>query len=151
YANKMTSDHLLLIDVYWALYCSFHAVMALGNSAYWFLSIVAFIAYKGVQLPLMPLLVHAARRRPPAQLLLLRAFGSQKRSEELIEEIGLRWRYLGPIHIICAADVATADLDPVELWQFLKWRTGDLAVRDESDLDVRLGSLDIAPDPDGRY
>jgi len=77
---------------------------ALGRN-YWWLAIIAFIAYKGVQLALMPYVVHAVRSRPPMQLLLLRAFGSQERSEELIEEIGMRWRYLGPIHIICAADV----------------------------------------------
>jgi len=151
YADKRTSDQLLLIDVYWALVCIFHATMQLGQSRYWWLSIAAFCGYKGTQLALLPIVVHAVRARPPAQLLLLRVFGSQKRSEELIDEIGIRWRYLGPIHIIGGTDVATADLDPVELWEFLKWRTHDLSVRDERDLNLRLAALDIAPDPDGRY
>jgi hypothetical protein len=64
------------------------------------------------------------RRRtalPPAPrtLLLLRVFGFDRRTQRLLEDLGQRWRYLGPIHLIGGTDLAYATIEPHEFFEFL--------------------------------
>jgi hypothetical protein len=80
--------------------------------------------------------MQTAGRAP--QLLLLRVFGYGRRTERLLDEIGLRWRFVGPINLVAGTDVATSYLDPDELMRFLGGRLGDAYIGDTSTLAARL-------------
>jgi hypothetical protein len=47
----------------------------------------------------------ATRLDPACTLLLLRVFGFERRTQRLLEELGLRWRHLGPIRLIAGTDL----------------------------------------------
>ena len=92
-----------------------------------------------------------AQLTPPKSLLLLRVFGHRVRSRTLLDNLGQRWRQIGPINLIGAPDVAVTNLEPDDLIRFWLGRAGELFVQDKADLIERLRSLDAQPDPDGRY
>jgi hypothetical protein len=140
YERKRTSDRLLLLDMYWLLVAA-NFLAVLGGWGF-VIAIPAAIAYRGVLWLFHWRLRVSGARHEAVELLLLRTFGSRGRSERLMEEIGFWWRHIGPIHLIGGPDLATANLDPAELWQFLRGRTIDLA---------KNAVADVKPDRDGRY
>lgn len=84
-------------------------------------------------------------------LLLLRVFGHDRRTERLLDGITRRWRCIGPVYLIAGRDVALRTIDPQDFYSFLSGRLSRAFVKDEADLQARLGALDRDPDPDGRY
>ena len=100
---------------------------------------------------MLPLLRRQARAHTPVNLLVLRVFGTPGRSQSLFEELGTRWRYAGPIHLIAGADSATANLDLSEAARYLTGRFRSLYISSDADREKRIAELDCAPDPDGRY
>lgn len=149
--QKHTSDLMLTLDAWWLLFTlweclDFFAAEGLAGA----FVLVAFVVYKLV-LALGFRLI--APKAPPdaLRLVLLRVFGFRKRSERLLDELGHKWRYAGPVTLISAPDLATGYVEPHE---FLDWLSGGLSrafVKSETDLDARMARLDRAPDPDGRY
>jgi hypothetical protein len=105
-----------------------------------------------------PLLAHALRwasaaasRPSPRTLLVLRVFGDTARSESLFDRVVGRWRWFGPLTTIAGPDIVARTVDPGD---FLRFAAGDIAasfVTTQADLDRRLASLDLQPDPDGRF
>jgi len=87
----------------------------------------------------------------PQRLLLLRVFAHDNRGERLLDEIAFHWRFIGPIHMISGPDVAKANLDPHELFLFLRRRLVALFVTNRATLMRRMTAVDEKPDPDGRY
>lgn len=88
----------------------------------------------------------------PRTLLLLRVFGFDRRTQRLLEDLGQRWRYLGPIRLIGGPDLAYATLEPYEFFEFLSGRLARAFIKDRDDLDGRLLSESTAtPDPDGLF
>jgi hypothetical protein len=55
------------------------------------------------------------------------------------------------VTVIAAPDVVARTVDPGDFLNFVTGRTSDSFVQSQADLDARLASLDLAPDPDGRY
>jgi hypothetical protein len=81
----------------------------------------------------------------------LRVFGERQRTTRLLDEVSLRWRFLGNIELIAAPDLATSLLEPHELLAFVGGRMKTNFVQGQEDLAGRLAVLDREPDPDGRY
>jgi len=120
-----------------------------GVMSFWSLGTVAALA-AGIWLYCMRL----KRIHPwpsPQRLLLLRVFAHDKRGERLLDEIAFHWRFIGPIHMISGPDLAKANLDPDELFLFLRRRLVGLFVTDRATLTNRMTTIDEKPDPDGRY
>jgi hypothetical protein len=88
---------------------------------------------------------------PGRNLLLLRVFGHTARTERLFDSIASRWRLFGPITMIAAPDVAARIINPGDYLRWLMGRADELFVISGADLDAKLASLDMEPDPDGRY
>jgi hypothetical protein len=135
--------YFLVFDLWW---CLLHASMPRA-----WLGAVAFLLYQIVVRIAQATLFAGRDNDQPLRLLLLRVFGSAGRTQRLIEALGLRWRFLGPVHLIAGTDLATANLDPSELFSFLTLRFRRLYVRGPEDLNRRLANVDEAPDPDARY
>jgi hypothetical protein len=91
------------------------------------------------------------RPMPARTLLLLRVFGFTARTERLFDRIGARWRLFGPVTMIAAPDVAARTIDPGDYLRWLTGRVDELFVTSRANLGAKLGALDMAPDPDGRY
>lgn len=151
YRRKHMSDLMLTLDAWWLLFTlweclDFFAAEGLAGA----FVLVAFVAYKLV-LALGFRLIAPEAPTDALRLVLLRVFGFRKRSERLLDELGHKWRYAGPITLISAPDLATGYVEPHE---FLDWLSGRLSrafIKSQDDLDARMATLDGAPDPDGRY
>lgn len=147
YERKLFSDASYQFMFVWLVFVP--AWVSIGKA--WRPTLAALAVYAAITVLTLPLLRRAARRHPPVSLLVLRVFGAPGRSLRLFEQVGARWRYIGPMHLIAGADSATANLDLSEAVRYLTFRFRSLYVSGEADLVRRLAALDCAPDPDGRY
>lgn len=95
-------------------------------------------------------LSHAAAADPPT-LLVLRVFRRSGPVGWLFDHVVQRWRVIGPVLLISAADLASRTIEPDELVSFLEGRLGDRYIRGAEDLHRQLASIDATPDHDGRY
>lgn len=154
YEQKLFSDAQLLVDAWW-LIVSFDFAIFLVNDVGWIgvpLGLLAFVAYRlvvaaGLALWQPSSNAWLANRR----LLLLRVFGFQRRTERLFDSVAQRWRWVGSVKIIAAADLATRLIGPGDLISFIGGRLRQLFVRRDHASFQRLGELDEVRDPDGRY
>lgn len=147
YARKWFSDLSLQFAVIWLVFAMDFTWVYVR--LWWYpagaLAVYAILT----RVMLLLLLRRPAGRHAPASLLVLRVFGAPSRSRRLFEELGTRWRYIGPIHLIAGVDSAVTNLDPAEALRFLTFRFRSLYVIDPAD--AEHAQLDCAPDPDGRY
>ncbi len=152
YSAKKISDQGLMFDSLWLLTTLFFCVpLVAGRGLIGFAGAATFVAYKAItHFGLAPLRRAAARCEAP-QLLLLRVFGTRRRSEPLFDLLATRWRYAGNIELIAGPDLATSALD---LHDFLDFVSGQLRanfIHSQQDLDRRIAAIDHGPDPDGRF
>ena len=154
--RRRASDQMLTIDVMVLLFALYIIIFFLlshgaalergeGSRRFdnnWaviiFLSIIAFVAYKLVAAAGLRFLRKARPPEPPRNLLLLRVFGFARRSQRLFDDLGQRWRYLGPISLIAGTDLAYATIEPHEFYDFLSGRLSRAFVKDQEDLESRL-------------
>lgn len=152
YEAKRISDQSLAIDALWLVFTlAFATSLAAKGPAAAALGLLPFAVYLLSATITRSAVARLGGRAPPVPLLLLRVFGSEARSTRLLEAVGARWRYVGPIDTISSSDLAATTLEPHEFLDFLRGRLGRLFVRTEEDLRRRLDARDDAPDPDGRY
>lgn len=150
YERKYFSELSFQLAFLWLVFAA--AYGSQGSSLRtWVFAGGSLAVYAGLTHLMLPLLRRAARKHRPASLLVLRVFGSAGRSTRLLEHIGMRWRTVGPIHLIAGADTAITNLDLPEVFRFLTFRFRSEYVKDDADLERRLEKLDCAPDPDGRH
>jgi len=87
----------------------------------------------------------------PPTLLVLRVFRRSGPVGWLFDHVVQRWRVIGPVLLISAADLASRTIEPDELVSFLEGRLRDRYVLEPADLRRQLGAIDATPDHDGRY
>jgi hypothetical protein len=88
---------------------------------------------------------------PSVRLLLLRSFTLGERSNRLFQDLESLWRSIGSIQLVGAVDLALTTLEPHELLDFMRGRSGREFVHCPADVDARLASFDQTRDPDGRF
>ena len=71
--------------------------------------------------------------------------------QNLLDALSSRWRYLGPIRLIAGTDLAEANLEPHEFYEFISGRLSRQFIKDAGDIDARLGENGPRVDPDGRF
>jgi hypothetical protein len=81
----------------------------------------------------------------------LRSFSLGESSNRLFQVFETLWRGVGSMQLVGAADLAGSTLEPHELLDFFRGRSGRYFAHSERDVDRRLASFDHAPDPDGRF
>jgi len=106
----------------------------------------------------IPLFFHGfsrfARRSPPADppaLLMLRVFRRKGPVGWLFDHVVQRWRTVGPVLLISAADLASRTIEPDDLVLFLEGRLRQRYILEPEDLRRQLAAIDQTPDHDGRY
>jgi len=156
YEAKRFSDAQLLLRTWWLLVVAVEVVDQVNAHPDALLAVlataaVAFAAFA----PLLGLALKWAAalpgRPPPRTLLVLRVFGDTARSEALFDRVVARWRWFGPVTLIAAPDVVARTVDPGDFLQFASGNIGASFVNTQHELEHRLATLDLAPDPDGRY
>jgi len=149
YERKRFSDLSFQLGFLWAVFSFWYMADELVDV--WWAAFAAIGAYGLTTFLAVPVLRRAALQHRPASLLVLRVFGAPSRTHRLFEEVGTRWRTIGPIHLIAGTDSIVINLDISELAHMVTMRSRTLYVSDKANLERRLAGLDTAPDPDGRY
>ncbi len=152
YSAKKISDQSLMFDSLWLLTTLFLCIsLVASHGLIGCIGATTFVAYKAVtHFGLAPLRNAAAAREAP-QLLLLRVFGTRRRSEPLFDLLATRWRYAGNIALIAGPDLATSALDLHDFLDFVSGRLRRDFIHAQQDLDRRIATIDHGPDPDGRF
>jgi hypothetical protein len=162
YRRRRASDQMVTLDVMMLIFVVYlFAFLAIGlglgpeNQLYGLLwGAIGLASFAGYKLWTRWRLRSWRQKRPaanPRTLLLLRVFGFDRRTQRLLEDVGERWRYLGPIRLISGPDLAYAALQPHEFFDFLNGRLSRAFVKNRKDLEGRLTEGTLVPDPDGRF
>ena len=88
---------------------------------------------------------------PAPVLLVLRVFRRPGPMGQLFDQVVQRWRFLGPVVLISASDLAGRTLEPDALVSFLEGRTRARYIDTQKDLSSQLEALPEGPDHDGRF
>lgn len=154
YVKRRASDQMLSIDVVMVIFVllNFLLVAFLYDSYIAGVCVLAsFPAYKLCSRWGLAWLRRSVPDASPRTLLLLRVFGFDSRTQWLLEDLGQRWRYLGPIRLIGGTDLANATIEPHEFFEFLNGRLSRAFVKGPTDVDKKLSRSAITADPDGTY
>jgi len=87
----------------------------------------------------------------PPTLLVLRVFRRSGLVGWLFDHVVQRWRAIGTVLLISAADLASRTIEPDELVAFLEGRLRDRDILEAEDVRRQLAAIDAKPDHDGRY
>ena len=126
-------------------------VVSFANGARALGALAGFAGYKLLVSWGLRLRRRAAPRRAALTLLLLRVFGFDRRTQGLLDGLGQRWRYLGPIRLIAGPDAAYTTIEPHEFYEFLARRLSRALIKGPEDLEGRLAAGPGVPDPDGLF
>ena len=154
YRQHRVSDQMLEIETWWVwfavvLMIIHGGIISGGWAILWALVslityyVVIYFGFHWIQ-----------KRRPeeaPVSLLLLRVFGFDKRTQWLLDSLGGKWRFIGPIMLVAGPDVAHSQMEPHE---FLDYTTGHLSrqfIRSKVELPQRIRESENGSDPDGRF
>jgi tetratricopeptide (TPR) repeat protein len=152
YRRKAFGEQTLVLDSIWLFQTAQITFSTVRHDGLWgWLGIGCFAVYKLITWIGLRRLAREAAGRTPARLLLLRTFGLRRRAEKFFDLLGARWRYIGPIQLIAAPDIAGRSVDPGKFLDFLGGRLRRRFVIETGDLELRFRELDDKPDPDGRY
>ena len=149
---KRFSDVQLMVDCWWLIVSAEETAVLSSELGLWAIpvGVAAFVAYRlTVTLGLRgrgPAPAAAGRR-----LLFLRVFGYRARTEAMLDKVAQRWRFDGPVQLVAGIDVAARTVDPGDFLAFVGGRLADRYVVGPESLRARLATLDVAPDPDGRF
>ena len=153
YQGRYSSDQMLTLDVLMLIYTIWMFVMLVimynwiaGASV-----LAGFIAYKLMVKGYLRRLKRLADSERTHTLLLLRVFGYDRRTQQLLEDLGQRWRYIGPIQLIGGTDLVNMTIEPHEFFEFLNGRLSRAFVRNQDDIEHRQSQGSITPDPDGLF
>jgi hypothetical protein len=155
YARKRFSELELLARAWWLMFCCLMGLTLVAGQDGSITGALGCLLAAVALVPLLRLaftLVRPARDAPPPRtLLVLRVFGFRGRTERLLDRIGARWRWHGPVTMIAAPDVVARTIDPVDFVGWLLGRSSESFVRSQAELAARLAAIDTVRDPDGRH
>ncbi len=152
YERKKLSDQSISVDSLWLLFGVVQSIGLAFEAPPWILTgLVAFAFYKVVSSGGFFIALRTSPRTRPRTLLLLRVFALGKRSEHSFDRLRKHWQCTGSISMIAGPDLVTTTIEPHEFLSFLSGRVDRQFVKDAADLEGRLATADLAPDPDGRY
>ncbi len=153
YQARYSSDQMLTLDVLMLIYTlwMFLMLVLMYNWIAGGCALAGFIVYKLMSKGYL----RRSGRRADADgihtLLLLRVFGYDRRTQQLLEDLGQRWRYTGPIQLIGGTDLVNTTIEPYEFFEFLNGRLSRAFVKNRDDIEQRLSQHSITPDPDGLF
>lgn len=162
YAAHFFSEQDLLIGTLWffqSLQLALSLYIEIGVSGLYSL-LLAVLPMAVVRLGMWPL-VRAASGRQVRRLLLLRVFtrrdaqgrvhSRRRAAERLFDQLSARWRYIGPIMLIGAPDLAGSTIDPEKFSAVLVGQLRQRFVLQPTEVSTRIAAIDERCDLDGRW
>jgi len=157
YTQKAWSDQMILLYISWLFYAVWQSAFLAPTSDSNLSSILGLTTLLGYAVFWWIVrygLKWARSQRTDTsnvRLLLLRVFDFPKRTQRLMDELSLRWRFLGNIHLMGAPDLALGLLEPHDLNDFFRGRMETRFISSQKNLETKLHNLDTQRDPDGRF
>jgi hypothetical protein len=159
YRHKRYSDRELSGWAYWTIV----SLVAIGFSAaadskrtlsstVWMLVCIA--VWVAVTVLVSRVRGRRRNRSAPASaggLLILRVFKRPARSETFVERLLSFWRFAGPVWLIGGPDLAGANMEPDEFFEFLRGKLAKRFITAPDEVRAALEALDMQRDPDGRF
>jgi hypothetical protein len=150
YSDRRFSDHMLLLGSLCFVFCIDYVVsVGFGSPVVFALGLGLFAALAVITIAVFRRLVPA--HDGPARLLVLRVFDHTGKAHLLLDRVGARWRFIGPVRMIGGPDLASSNIEPNEFLTFLGGRLRHLFISNFEALGRRFSSLVSATDPDGRF
>jgi len=149
YVAKRFSEPVYLFGGLWLVALLMEALSAshgVGATALWVMA-----CWLWIPVGLLALRSLLAAPAPAPMLLVLRVFQRDVQVQALFDDVVESWRYSGPACLIAGTDLALRTLEPDELFAFVSGRLQERFIGSMAALERRLGSLDLATDPDGRF
>ena len=150
YGARRASDQMLVADAVMVVFTLWLAAV-LSFSLVPFISLAALTGFGLYKLILRRLLHPPPATSTARTLLFLRVFGFDRRTQEILGELGRHWRYLGPVSLIAGTDTIDTTIEPHEFYEFLARRLDRAFVRSARDLEGQLTDRRPQLDPDGTY
>lgn len=154
YERKQISDQSITVDAMWLGFAVVHSIgpVASGGPVWLLAGAAAFASYKAATWAGFRFVrTRGAPSSSAPRLLLLRAFSLGRRSEQLLDQLARKWRYVGSIQLITGPDLATSTIEPHEFLDFLRGRMSRLFIDRPETLERKVAELDLEPDHDGRF
>jgi len=151
YRRKRASEQSIMLDSLFGIF-AFEQTLVLsahGQTRYLIVGPVSFGAYKLVKWIGFGAVQRESGNAPV--LLLLRVFALSSRSERLFDSLTPGWRRAGSVVMIAGPDLVRSSIQPHELLEFVGGKISRRFVADPAQLAEQITSLDLNPDPDGRY
>jgi hypothetical protein len=149
YVAKRFSEPVYLLGGIWLVALLMEALSAshgIGANALWLMA-----CWLWIPLGLLSLRGWLAPSTPAPMLLVLRVFRRDAEVQALFDDVVEAWRHSGPSCLIAGTDLALRTLEPDELFTFVSGRLHERFIGSAASLTRRIGSLDLAADPDGRF
>ncbi len=149
-AGKLSGQELFL-DCWWLLFTVYQTgVWSMDDPIYLF-TLTSFLVYALVKRLLMKWLLPPAPDEVIPNLLLLRVFGFDRRTEQLFDQLTPPWRLIGSVSLIIAPDIAMRGIAPPDYAAFLIGRLWSRFNRDASALAREISTGLANPAPDGTF
>jgi hypothetical protein len=116
------SDEEIFLDCWWFLFTIYQTTLWARNDPVYLLTLASFPVYLLIKRLLLRLLLRAQPEHDVPNILLLRVFGFDHRTERLFDHLALRWRQAGPISLIMGLDIAARSIVPADFAAFLVGR-----------------------------
>ena len=151
--DRKTSERMLAVDVLMTIFALPQFLIWISQKQWFAASGIALgvLAYKLILRWRLSDRSRAIHTNDSHTLLMLRVFGFERRSQKLLEQIEDRWRFLGPIRLLGAADLAHSIIEPNAFYAFLNRKLNDEFVKSQADLDRRTDGSPVEQEPDGTY
>lgn len=149
YRNKRFSDLWYLLAAYWFVVLAATALPSLQSVG--LIALTQLLPWLWIPCLGWALRGGLAPAGAPPTLLVLRVFQQDAGVQALFDRVVERWRLSGNTVLIAGTDLLSRTLDPDDLFTFLNGRLAQRFVANGAQVDERLRSFDLAPDPDGRY
>jgi hypothetical protein len=157
YRERRTSDVRLALDTMYISFVLTFASLFVGllhrSTASWAVASGAFVysTYVVSYSLGLRLLSLQADDAPPLGLLMLRTFGRDSRTQQLIDALSVRWRQIGPVQLIGGTDSVHATLAPHDFYDFISGRLARRFLSSQVDIGMLPATQHAKRDPDGLF
>ncbi len=154
YRRQVFSDLSYLFGASWLLVLTLELIPTIRAAGAGLASLLPLLAWLWIPLlfrwlpRLMPPPPPSCR---PPRLLVLRVFRRGGPMAWLFDHVVQRWRLIGPVLLITAADLASRTIEPHELVAFVEGRLHNRYISTATQLQTQLDQIQDQPDHDGRW
>jgi len=153
YRRQAFSDLSYLFGTCWLLVLTLELIPGISASNAGLASLMPLLAWLWIPLLFqwLPQQMPPPHSCRPPRLLVLRVFRRGGPMAWLFDHVVQRWRLIGPVLLITAADLASRTIEPNELVAFVEGRLQNRYISTNAQLRTQVEQIKDQPDHDGRW